>query len=50
MLCPIYSSGNRRLQLDVNTPLSSCRAGVWGNLVRQWLNEVLPDNAAELCR
>ncbi|CAL5223367.1 g5872 [Coccomyxa viridis] len=25
-------------------------AGVWGNLVRQWLNEVLPDNAAELCR
>ena len=25
-------------------------AGVWGNLVRQWLNEVLPENAADLCR
>ena len=27
-----------------------CPAGVWGNLVRQWLDEVLPDNAAEMCR
>lgn len=32
-----------------NTFQSSC-AGVWGNLVRQWLNEVLPNNAADLCR
>ncbi|KAK9806776.1 hypothetical protein WJX72_002404 [[Myrmecia] bisecta] len=24
--------------------------GVWGDLVRQWLDELLPENAAEICR
>ena len=29
---------------------SAVHAGVWGNLVRQWLDELLPADAAELCR
>lgn len=24
-------------------------AGIWGDLIRQWLDELLPQNAAELC-
>ena len=24
--------------------------GVWGGIIRQWLEELLPHNAAELCR
>jgi hypothetical protein len=24
--------------------------GVWGGLVRQWLDELLPDNAHDVCR
>ena len=31
---------NRRLGL----------VGVWGGLVREWLDELLPDNAADVCR
>lgn len=25
-------------------------AGIWGSLIRQWLDDLLPDNALELCR
>jgi len=25
-------------------------AGIWGNLIRTWLDELLPDDAAEICR
>ncbi|KAL4430951.1 hypothetical protein ABPG75_006207 [Micractinium tetrahymenae] len=25
-------------------------AGIWGNLIREWLDELLPEDAAELCR
>lgn len=25
-------------------------AGIWGSFIRQWLNELLPDNAADICQ
>lgn len=24
-------------------------AGIWGGIIRQWLDDLLPDNAVELC-
>lgn len=34
----------------VNLHLCLGLIGVWGEIIRIWLNELLPDNAAELCR
>lgn len=35
--------------MSVLTCLMPC-AGVWGSIVRQWLDELLPANAADMCR
>lgn len=50
---PMPLAAEKAIKLSMDNKVWSRRlglAGIWGPIVRQWLDKVLPENADELCR